>query len=172
MMKLIETSPEDVVNTPSFHRTIDKAMKSISCSTIFSTQTGSHATESTQEFDDFCNHPDVVKLLNDVDEQLKKREGKLVRLEEMPSFSLGLTQMWNSSPIDDYGIGGSSAAKNMQDGKDDGARNIILDVGINNNAVDAAENVVANENIDLRDTGDATVGFMNAGAENRTKCND
>ncbi|KAL6530985.1 hypothetical protein OROHE_014467 [Orobanche hederae] len=68
MMKLIETTPEDVVNTPSFHRTIDKAMKSISCSIVLSTQTSSHATESTQEFNDFCNHPDVVKLLNDVDE--------------------------------------------------------------------------------------------------------
>ncbi|KAL6497609.1 hypothetical protein OROHE_027238 [Orobanche hederae] len=165
MMKLIETAPEDVVNTPSFHRTIDKPMKSISCSTVLSTQTGSHATESTQEFDDFCNHPDVVKLLNDVDEQLKKRDEQLVRLEEMPSFSLGLTQMWNSSPNKDFGIGGSSKGKNMQDGKDDGARNVIVDVRTNTpTTAVAAENVVDNENVDLRNVGDTTDGFKNAGA--------
>ncbi|KAL6537782.1 hypothetical protein OROMI_025425 [Orobanche minor] len=167
MMKLIETAPEDVVNTPSFHRTIDKSMKSISCSTVLSTQTGSHASESTQEFDNFCNHPDVVKLLNDVGEQLKKRDEQLVRLEEMPYFSLGLIQMWNSSPNEDLGIGGSSAGKNMQDGKDDGARNVIVDVRTNTpTPAVAAENVVANENVDLQNARDTNVGFTNAGAEN------
>ncbi|KAL6499266.1 hypothetical protein OROHE_026143 [Orobanche hederae] len=167
MMKLIETAPRGVVNTPSFHRTIDKSMKSISCSTVLSTQTGSHASESTQEFDDFCNHPHVVKLLNDVDEQLKKMDEQLVRLEEMPSFSLGLIQMWNSSPNEDFGIGGSSAGKNMQDGKDDGARNVIVDVRTNTpTPAVAAENVVANENVDLQNAGDMTTGFTNAGAEN------
>lgn len=114
MMKLIETAPEDVVNTPSFHRTIDKAMKSISCSTVISTQPGSCIPESTQDFDVFCNHPDVVKLLNDVDKELEKRDKQLVKLEEMPSFSLGLTQMWNSSLANEFGIGASPAAKNVQ----------------------------------------------------------
>ncbi|KAL6520589.1 hypothetical protein OROMI_032149 [Orobanche minor] len=167
MMKLIETAPEDVVNTPSFHRTIDKAMQSISCSTVLSTHTGSHATESTKELDDFCNHPDVVKLLNDVDEQLKKRDEQLVRLEEMPSFSLGLTQMWNSSLNEDFGIGGSSKGKHMQEGKDDEARNVIVDVITNTPApADVAENVVANENDDLRNAGDTTAGFTIDGAEN------
>ncbi|KAL6549672.1 hypothetical protein OROHE_008403 [Orobanche hederae] len=170
MMKLIETAPEDVVNTPSFHRTIDKAMQSISCSTVLSTHTDSHATESTQELDDFCNHPDVVKLLNDVDEQLKKRDEQLVRLEEMSSFSLGLTQMWNSSPNEDFGIGGSSKGKHMQEGKDDEARNVIVDVRTNTPApADVAENVVANENDDLRNAGDTTAGFTIDGAENTTE---
>ncbi|KAL6582812.1 hypothetical protein OROMI_004890 [Orobanche minor] len=104
MMKLIETDPEDVMNMLSFHLKINKAMKPISCSTVLSTQTGSHATESTQEFNDFCNHRDVVKLLNDFGEELKKRDEQLVKLEEMPSFSLGLTQMWNSSAKEDFSI--------------------------------------------------------------------
>ncbi|KAL6555549.1 hypothetical protein OROHE_007221 [Orobanche hederae] len=32
----------------------------------------------------------------------------------MPSFSLGLTQMWNSSPNEDFGIGGSSKGKHRK----------------------------------------------------------
>ncbi|KAL6581324.1 hypothetical protein OROMI_007247 [Orobanche minor] len=162
MMKLIETAPEDVVNTPSFHRTIDKAMQSISCSIVLSTHIGSHATESTQELDDFCNHPDVVKLLNAVDEQLKKRDEQLVRLEDMPSFSLGLTQMWDSPPNEDFGIGGSSKGKHMQEEKDDEARNVNVDVSTNTPApTDVTENVFANEN-----AGDTTAGLTNDGTEN------
>ncbi|KAL6530696.1 hypothetical protein OROGR_014556 [Orobanche gracilis] len=57
----------------------------------------------------------------------------------------------------------------LMGGKDDGARNVIVNVGINTHVVDAAENVVANENIDVRDAGDATAGFMITGAENTTK---
>ncbi|KAL6572518.1 hypothetical protein OROMI_013476 [Orobanche minor] len=162
-----ETAPEDVVNMPSFHRTIDKSMQSLSCSTVLSTHTGYHATESTQELDDFFNHPDVVKLLNDVDKQLKKRDEQLVRLEYMPSFSLGLTQMWNSSPNEDFGIGGSSKGKHMQEGKDDEARNVNVDVRTNTPApTDVAENVVANENVDLQNVGDTIARFTNDGAEN------
>ncbi|KAL6501383.1 hypothetical protein OROGR_026516 [Orobanche gracilis] len=142
-------------------------MQSISCSTVLSTHTSSHATESTQELDEFCNHPDVVKLLNDVDEQLKKRDEQLVRLEDMPSFSLGLTQLWNSSPNEDFGIGGSSEGKHMQEGKDDEARNVNVDVRTNNPApTDVAENVVSNENVDLQNAGDTTAGFTNDGIEN------
>ncbi|KAL6509657.1 hypothetical protein OROGR_022967 [Orobanche gracilis] len=134
MMKLIETAPVDVVNTLSFHHTIDTAMKSISCSTVLSTQPGSHA--------------------------------------KMPSFSLGLTQLWNSSPNEDFGIGGSSAGKNMQDGKNDGAKNDIVDVRTNTPTLAvAAQNVVANENVDLQGAGDTTAGFTNAGAEKTAKGN-
>ncbi|KAL6584323.1 hypothetical protein OROMI_003612 [Orobanche minor] len=172
MMKLIETAPADVVNMPSFHRTLDKAMQSLSCSTVLSTHTSSHATESTQELDDFCNHPDVVKLLNDVDEQLKKRDEQLVRLEDMPSFRLGLTQMWNSSPNEDFGIGGSSKGKHMQEGKDDEARNVNVDVRTNTPApTDVAENVVANENVDLQNVRDTIAGFSNDGEENTAEIN-
>ncbi|KAL6576790.1 hypothetical protein OROMI_011066 [Orobanche minor] len=142
-------------------------MKSISCSTVLSTQTGSHASESTQGFDDFRDHPDFVKLLNDIDEQLKNRDERLVKLEEMSFFSLRLTQMWNSSLNEDFGIGGSAPGKNIQDGKDDGARNVIVDVRTNTPTPDVAvENVVANENIDLRNAEDTITGFTNVGAEN------
>ncbi|KAL6582271.1 hypothetical protein OROMI_006285 [Orobanche minor] len=86
-----------------------------------------------------------------------------------------LLQSWantnvESSPNEDFGIGGSSAGKNMQDGKDDGARNVIVDVRTNTptHAV-AAENVVANKNVDLRDASDTTAGFTNAGAEKTAK---
>ncbi|KAL6573151.1 hypothetical protein OROMI_012767 [Orobanche minor] len=99
--------------------------------------------------------------------QLGVLHEQLVRLEDMPSFSLGLTQMWNSSPNEDFGIGGSSKGKHMQEGKDDEARNVIVDVRTNTPALAVvAENVVANENVDLRNAGDTIAGFTNDGAEN------
>ncbi|KAL6555550.1 hypothetical protein OROHE_007222 [Orobanche hederae] len=45
--------------------------------------------------------------------------------------------------------------------------NVIVDVRTNTPApADVAENVVANENVDLRNAGDTTAGFTNDGAEN------
>ncbi|KAL6572517.1 hypothetical protein OROMI_013475 [Orobanche minor] len=60
----------------------------------------------------------------------------------------------------------------MQEGKDDEARNVNVDVRTNTPApADIAENVVANENVDLQNAGDTTARFTNDGTENTVEEN-
>lgn len=102
MMKIIQGAPKDVVQRSSFHRTLESALKSISCTPLQLTQQKVAETIGLSQYDDsFLNDEEVQKMLKDVDAEVAKRDECLSKLEEAPSFSFGLTQIWNNQAVVD-----------------------------------------------------------------------
>ncbi|KAL6494224.1 hypothetical protein OROGR_031024 [Orobanche gracilis] len=94
MMEIIAAAPSDVAQSQSFHVILEKAMKAVTKTPMQLTQSSVPESVGLSQFDDsFLNNTEVLKMLNDVDLAIAKRDESLHRLEEGSLFSNGFTQI-------------------------------------------------------------------------------
>ncbi|KAL6507888.1 hypothetical protein OROGR_024083 [Orobanche gracilis] len=94
MMEIIAAAPSDVAQSQSFHVILEKAMKAVTKTPMQLTQSYVPEFIGLSQFDDsFLNNTEVLKMLNDVDLAIAKRDESLHRLEEGSLFSNGFTQI-------------------------------------------------------------------------------
>lgn len=96
MLETCHRAPVDIYSDCNLKKAIETIQKLIGCmkkeSDIYSSQMHTHTNRSEEE-DAFWTSEAVTKCFEDVVNAITKKDDFLNRTDDMPSFSLGLTQI-------------------------------------------------------------------------------